>query len=464
MNETLAQQVEPEQVSGEELDENYRPMLRMVRELIGVTPNCNPILEIWPTGFRTFNILVPNLLNLPGAMLGQGAPKELVGIAMYASSKAAGCPYCTAHHCSFAIRRGANPDALLGRRSDVEAAVADLAAAMAVAPSVVTVAHVRAVEQHLSAEEVEWIVLAVGLGGFLNKFMDAMGVELESRTIADVQALLRPTGWKPGKHIRSPHVEQPTSRSEPSLDRLEHPLPPPEPAWAALDTSHAIPLDGFGTYLRLLRQTPGAVKSERSWTKGVSGRIGPALLMLEDQVGYGFPILAMLRSQKAIKALATAIRDNLDPDTTRVGIEAKLLAGLVYAGHVEAHVLADELIYLIDRLVPGADPRLVVAIRRFAAAPTAVSEFPPGLTTKQAAALLLAKAAAPSPSEVSEITVATIGPYLKADEIVELVVWLGLLQTLARLYAFFDAAVPAAEADHATPGLDRSAAAAAGGG
>ncbi len=458
MNETLAQQIEPERVSGDELEQSQQPMLRMIRELIGVTPSCDPILDIWPPGFRTFNVLVPSLLNLPGAMLGQGPAKELVGIALYTSSRASGCPYCTAHHCSFAIRRGANPQAMLGRGVGVEAAVADLAEAMAMVPPMVSEAHVRAVEQHLSAEELEWIVLAVGLGGFLNKFMDNMGIELEARTIADVQALLRPTGWKPGKHVRSPYGVEPSVHSAASAaHRLALPPLPPEPTWAATDTSGDIPLDGFGSYLRVLRQAPSAVRSEKSWTKGVSGRIGPALLMLEEQVGYGFPVLAMLRSQKAVKALATAIRDNLDPDTTRVGIEAKLLAGLVYAGHVQAHVLADELIYLIDRLVPDADPRLVVATRRFAAAPTAVSEFPQGLTTEQAAALLLAKAAAPSPSQVSEITVATVGPHLQADEIVELMVWLGLLQTLARLYAFFDAAMPAVDADPGTSGLGRTA-------
>ena len=103
MNMTLAQQIESDWVSDEHLNENYKPVLNMVRELIGVIPNCNPVLEIWPTGFRTFNLLIPNMLNLPSALFGQGAPKDLVGIAMYASSNAAGCPYCTAHHCSFAI-------------------------------------------------------------------------------------------------------------------------------------------------------------------------------------------------------------------------------------------------------------------------------------------------------------------------------------------------------------------------
>ncbi|MGI9596785.1 MAG: carboxymuconolactone decarboxylase family protein [Acidimicrobiales bacterium] len=460
MNETLARELEPDWVSAEELDGNYRPVLRMVRELIGVIPNCNPILEIWPPGFRTFNLLVPNLLNLPSAVVGQGAPKDLVGIAMYASSNAAGCPYCTAHHCSFAIRRGADPDAVLGARSPAEAAVADLAEAMAVVPHRVTPAHVAAIEQHLSDQDIEWIVLAVSLGGFLNKFMDAMGIQLEDETIADVQALLRPTGWNPGKHLWSSEFV------DGQLEQEGRQLGSADTGWAEVDRSDDIPLDGLGTYLRVFRQAPGAARLEKGWTRGVSGRLGPVLLMLEEEIGYAFPILAALRSQKAVKAIATALRDNLDEGQSRVGLRAKLLAGLVYAGEIESELLSGELMLLIDALVPDADPRLLAATKRFAAAPTTLSEMPEGLDHRDAAALLLAKAASPSPAEVSEITVATVCPALDADEVVELVVWLALLQTLGRLYSFFDAKLPAdpvghaesVDADPAPAGWNRSAA------
>ena len=77
--------------SFDELGETYKPDLAIVRELIGAVPNCDNHLEIWPPGFRTYNLVVPNFLNLPGSLLGQGAPKDLVGLAMYASSRAASC-------------------------------------------------------------------------------------------------------------------------------------------------------------------------------------------------------------------------------------------------------------------------------------------------------------------------------------------------------------------------------------
>lgn len=429
MSETLAQALKQDWVSREHLDENYKPVLNMVRELIGVIPNCNPILEIWPTGFRTFNLLVPNMLNLPASLFGQGAPKDLVGIAMYASSSAAQCPYCTAHHCSFAIRRGADPDAVLGDRTPVEAAVADLAEAMAVVPSKVTPEHIAAVEAHLSEEDVEWIVLAVSLGGFLNKFMDSMGVLLEEEAIADVQALLRPVGWNPGKHLWESELET-------GLEQEGRTLASANQEWAEVDNSEEIPVDGMGTYLRVFRQAPGAVRLEKGWTKGVSGRIGPALLMLEEEVGYAFPVLGTIKGTKVVKAIATALRDNLDAEQSVIGLETKLLAGLVYAGEVQNNLLVSELTLLIDLLVPDAHAGKIAAIRRFAAAPVQESIIPPGLSTDQAAALMLAKAAAPSPSKVSEITIAMVHPTLSAAEIVETITWLSLLQTLNRLYSY----------------------------
>lgn len=91
------------------LHQRYDALLRLVQVLIGVVPNCDAYLEIWPPAFRTYNIMVPNLLNLPLLIFGiGGAPKHIVGLGLYVSSMTAECPYCSAHTCSFALRRGAS--------------------------------------------------------------------------------------------------------------------------------------------------------------------------------------------------------------------------------------------------------------------------------------------------------------------------------------------------------------------
>jgi hypothetical protein len=103
----LVELLEQEAVSFETLHTRYGSLLEVVRKLLGVVPNCDPYLEIWPPAFRTYNVMVPNLLNLPFPGWGLGAPRSTVGLAMYVSSRTAGCAYCSAHSCSFALRLGA---------------------------------------------------------------------------------------------------------------------------------------------------------------------------------------------------------------------------------------------------------------------------------------------------------------------------------------------------------------------
>jgi hypothetical protein len=51
-----------------------------------------------------------------------------------------------------------------------------------------------------SRSDTEWIVLAVAMMGFLNKFMGAMGIPLEESMPATAQEVIGPSAWTPGKH------------------------------------------------------------------------------------------------------------------------------------------------------------------------------------------------------------------------------------------------------------------------
>ena len=75
MATTLAESLKPASVDWDTLHSNYNPLLNLVRELIGIIPNCDPTLEIWPPGFRTYNLLVPNMFNLPGSKKSHCASK-----------------------------------------------------------------------------------------------------------------------------------------------------------------------------------------------------------------------------------------------------------------------------------------------------------------------------------------------------------------------------------------------------
>src|SRR6478609_5661002 len=173
MAKTLAESLQYASTDWDTLHHKYNPLLNLVRELIGIIPNCDPTLEIWQPGFRTYNLLVPNMFNLPNTLFGSKSFKASMGLAMYASSKAA-CAYCTAHACSFALRRGASAEAIAGSRTAKEQAVVTLAEGLAHMPSTLTLADVEAVKQHFTPAETEWLVFSISMMGFLNKFMNAV--------------------------------------------------------------------------------------------------------------------------------------------------------------------------------------------------------------------------------------------------------------------------------------------------
>jgi len=443
---TLAQKIESASTGFDELENEYRAMLRLVEQLLGFVPNLAPVLEIWPPAFRSYNLLIPNLLNLPVALMGQGAPKDLVGLAMYVSSRAAECMYCSAHTCTFALRRGTTPEALVGHYSPVESAVVRVAESISRVPADVTKADIAELESHLSEADVEWIVLSVAMMGLVNKFADTMGIELEEGAIHDVADLIGPTGWKVGKHGWSSEELDGSDLGEGRPLRPKKTALPKSPGVASGPNNGSdspgymdVPQDSLGTYLRVIRQAPAAIRKERQWTKGMSGRIAPALLTLETEVGHSFPILASLQHGKAVRAIATILRDNLDPDISELGLRAKCLVGLVYARVVGNEVLTSEAIQLALTLVPDIDHPLLTAVGRFATAPPETAVLPAQLTAEEAAAVMLAKVAAPSPSQINEITIETAASALSPPQIVETVLWLAIQQVLHRLYVFYDA-------------------------
>ncbi|MEM7325801.1 MAG: hypothetical protein AAF531_22135 [Actinomycetota bacterium] len=435
MESTLAQEIQDSAVSFDELEQEYRPMLRLVEQLIGVVPNCDPYLEIWPTGFRTYNLLVANLLNVPASVVGGGAPKDLIGLAMYTASRAAECMYCSAHTCSFALRRGVAPEALVGHYSPEESAVARVAEGISRFPAYLPKGDITDLRKFLNEPDIEWLVLSAAVMGFLNKFMDTMGIELEESAINDVEDLISATGWKAGKHAWSgedmdglltgqvggrPLVTSPPSNGEP-------------PGYTQ------VPTDSLKTYLKVLRHTPAAVRKDRAWTKGVASRSGSALIELEEQLGFAPAALAHLTHNRPVRAISTVIRDNLDPENTVLGLGPKCLIALVYGKMAGNEVLVSEAIQMAERLAPEIGHRKLTAIGRFADADLSSATIPPGLSIEEAAVVMLTKSAAPSPSEVNQITIATASSSLSPAQIVETVVWISVLQLLHRIHMFYDA-------------------------
>jgi alkylhydroperoxidase family enzyme len=410
---SLAPLLHEEMVSWEELEKRYRPLLRLVDTVLGVVPNCDRYLEIWPPAFRTYNIMVPNLLNLPVPMFGWGGPPAAdVGLAMYVASRTAECGYCSAHSCSFALRRGASPDtvaaALLPDQTScnrAELATIAVARSLARIPCELTAAERDELVAVYGESNAEWIVLAVVMMGFLNKFMDTIGVELEQAVMDETRTVLGGE-WSPGK-----------------AGALLEPTTAPD---------SAPPVDGWRTRLRLLRLLPAAVRYDRSCQQGVPKRWPAVGTHLRDRTGHDFPVLAQLRSERARRSVASMLRANLDASTTLVGIEAKVLAGAVFAQVVADPRLAGDVRALAGNTAVDSDLlEDVAAFARDAAA------SPPVDDPRIAAVLTLTRAASSSPSRVDTATVAACrDAELSAAAIVEVVTWVAVLQMLHRLTCY----------------------------
>ncbi len=412
VDDTLASLLHRDAVAWPTLHARYGPLLELVRVIIGVVPNCDRYLEIWPPAFRTYNLLVPNLLNLPFTILGFGsAPKEIVGMGMYVASRAAECPYCSAHTCSFALRRGASPEkmaqALVGGSTFTPEELATVAVARSLAriPCELIDPERQALIYSVGAVAAEWIVLGVVVMGFLNKFMDAISVELEASAAAEVVSTMG-ANFSLGKAGRA-------------LDaaRLEA---PPQP-------------DSLFKKLSTLRYVPAALRLDRQWQRGTPDTwpaVGDYLL---EKTGHDFPVLSRLRNRRAIRAIASALVTNLDATTTLIGLEMKVLAGVIFAIVIKDEALATELRQLGAR--HGVSNDECTSAAEFAA--DAELE-PPASEPKVRAAWYLARAVSPSPAAVTHDVVQVCRDSgLSAAAIVELVTWVSVLQMLHRVSAFF---------------------------
>jgi hypothetical protein len=54
-------------------------------------------MTVSPSTLHSYFVLVPNLFNLPNSMVGMGVSMRVKALTLFASSKTAGCNYCSLH-------------------------------------------------------------------------------------------------------------------------------------------------------------------------------------------------------------------------------------------------------------------------------------------------------------------------------------------------------------------------------
>lgn len=434
-NDTLIPLLHEHMIPMEKIEQDYPAFTSIVRVLIGIVPRCDAYLEIWPTAFKSYNLIVPNLMNVPFNQLnvgpGWGKGSALAGLATFVVSRAAECSYCSAHTCSFALRRGASKKALLkgmyenGLKplSEAEEAVIAVARSLGRIPCELTQDERLRLLDAVGEETAQSVVLSMCAMGYLNKVMDSLGVELEEETYLETKSVIA--------------EDYANSKAGSMLDSKAGAVAPPGK-------------DSLWQRLSMVPHVPGALMLDGKYTSGVPSSWPAVGAYLKAHVGYDFPVLselntATLLGQRAVRAIATVLRDNLDGASSVVSLPVKGMAAVVFTHVVGAErPLAGDACALAAVL--GVTPAHIRACQSLAAAPVAPT-LPDAdataplraLGSHAACWLLLARAIAPSPAAVSPALVSLLQhARVPPEGVVELVNFVAVWQLLHRLDAFFN--------------------------
>ena len=126
----------------------------------------------------------------------------------YLSSMTAGCRYCEAHAIRAADRYGSTSDRLEhiwdykthSAFTEGERAIFDLAIAASQVPNGVDDDIAARMRQHWNEGEIVEVLGVIALFGYLNRWNDSMGTQLEEPAADDGNKLLGKSGWNRGKH------------------------------------------------------------------------------------------------------------------------------------------------------------------------------------------------------------------------------------------------------------------------
>lgn len=402
---SLARAIASAAVDRTVLMERHGPLIELARRLLGVEAFCYPFLEIWPTSLRTYNLLVPNFVDVPFSLLGFGPSMGLRGTGMYAASLVAQCMYCSAHSCVVAQRGQANRGTLARIQDDDagetpgERALLAVARGMASVPSSVRAEDVRALDEAYGRSDADWLAHAIAMMGFLNKMMDTMGFDLEQAIIDENGDLAPSSGWTPGRH----------DVVEDGRPRVADAGSPKRMVWS------------------MLRFMPAAISTDKRWTKGIPTKADRATALLQEISGYDFPMLSGIRQGRVVRALTTMLRDNLVADDSVLGMQSKHLAGLHYVSGLQNPAFLDGA-RVLARHAGLCDTAIEAAVD----GRVEDTEGSPALE----ASFALASAAAPSPAKITTELVDTVTTGLEPAQLIELMTWFSLLSLLNRVDAF----------------------------
>lgn len=178
-------------------------MAAFYEETLGFTPNSLFTMMHRPRIARAFLDMNMSVMENKGRVT--SALKRQIA---YLSSMTTGCRYCEAHAIRAAVRYGSEEDKLQNiwdyktypAFSDAERAAFDFAIAASSVPNAVDQQIADNLRKHWDDGEIVEITGVVALFGYLNRWNDSMGTQLENPAVDDGENYLAGHGWVVGKH------------------------------------------------------------------------------------------------------------------------------------------------------------------------------------------------------------------------------------------------------------------------
>ncbi|MEL6987406.1 MAG: carboxymuconolactone decarboxylase family protein [Bacteroidota bacterium] len=183
--------------------EETAEMAKFYDETLGFTPNSLFTMMRRPRIARAFLEMNQAVMENKGRVT--SALKRQIA---YLSSMTTGCRYCEAHAIRAAVRYGSEEDKLnhiweyktYSAFTDAERAAFDLAIAASQVPNAVSDEISENMREHWDEGEIVEIMGVIALFGYLNRWNDSMGTQLEEPAAEDGNQLLAHKGWSRGKH------------------------------------------------------------------------------------------------------------------------------------------------------------------------------------------------------------------------------------------------------------------------
>lgn len=186
-----------------ESDRELQQLILFYEETLGFCPNSIKTMHHRPQIAYAFIEMNKAVMENKGRVT--SALKRMIA---YISSNVAGCRYCQAHAIRAAERYGAEKEQLENiweykthpAFSDAERAALNFAFAASVIPNSVDDAIAENLRKYWDEGEIVEIAGVVALFGYLNRWNDSMGTEIETGAVQSGEKLLSKKGWNSGKH------------------------------------------------------------------------------------------------------------------------------------------------------------------------------------------------------------------------------------------------------------------------